>query len=214
MAKAPKAGAVKTRLCPPLSPDEAAALYHCFLRDKVAQVRALAGTTSVVAFTPEDSRALFEELAPGFRLIAQRGADLGSRLLNTLNGLLRDGHRAAVAIDSDTPTLPSGFLRDAVERLSQGTTDVVLGPSDDGGYYLIGMRHAWPVLFENMPWSTAEVLPETLRRAAANGLRVSCLPVWFDVDTGDDLDRLMASMAAGEGEVPVHTRHFLAVRRS
>jgi uncharacterized protein len=209
MAKAPKAGAVKTRLCPPLSPEEAASLYECFLRDKVAQVRTLPGTSGAIAFTPDDSRSLFEELAPGFRLVAQRGDDLGSRLLNTLDTLLRDGDAAAVAIDSDTPNLPTDFLRQAVDLLASRVPDVVLGPSDDGGYYLIGMRHPWPMLFDNMPWSTPAVLPETLRRAEAKGLRVVCLPPWFDVDTPADLERLIAALADGADEAPAHTRRLL-----
>src|SRR2546428_5386845 len=172
MAKAPKPGEVKTRLCPPLSLEEAASLYDCFLRDKVAQVRALGGATGVIAFTPDESRSLFEAIAPGFRLIAQRGADLGSRLLNSLGALLREGYVGAVAIDSDTPNLPTDYLRQAVELLGKRATDVVVGPSDDGGYYLIGVRQAWPAPFDPMPWSTAEVLPETLRRAAAQGVPV------------------------------------------
>ena len=213
MAKAPTAGQVKTRLCPPLSPDEAAELYRCFLLDKVAQVRALAGASAVIAFTPEDGRSLFERLAPGFQLIAQRGADLGSRLLNSLDGLLRDGYAAALVIDSDTPTLPTQFMRRAVDLVVAPGIDLVLGPSDDGGYYLIGMRTPWPALFERIPWSTAEVLPETLRRAEAKGLRVACLPPWFDVDTPADLERLSAALAGADGEAPRHTRRFLAERR-
>jgi uncharacterized protein len=212
MAKAPRAGAVKTRLCPPLSPDDAAALYDCFLRDKVTQLRTLAGATGVVAFTPDDSRRLFEEIAPGFQLIAQRGADLGSRLLNCLGALLREGYDGAIAVDSDTPTLPIDYLRQAVEVLSWPTTDVVVGPSDDGGYYLIGVRHAWPALFEAMPWSTPHVLPETLRRAEAKGLRVECLPAWFDVDTAEDLQRLILSLTERDDEAPAHTRRFLRRR--
>ncbi len=213
MAKAPRPGEVKTRLCPPLSPEEAAGLYDCFLRDKVAQVRTLAGAAGVIAFTPEDSRSLFETLAPGFRLIPQRGADLGSRLLNSLGALLREGYVGAVAIDSDTPTLPTEYLRQAVTLLSSPATDVVVGPSDDGGYYLIGLRQPWPALFEAIPWSTSEVLPETLRRAEAKGLRVACLPPWFDVDTAPDLERLAASLADADDEPPRHTRHFLRRRR-
>jgi rSAM/selenodomain-associated transferase 1 len=212
MAKAPRAGEVKTRLCPPLSPEEAAGLYDCFLRDKVAQVRSLAGARGVIAFTPDESRGVFEALAPGFGLIPQRGADLGSRLFNSLDGLLRDGHAGAVMIDSDTPTLPTEFLREAVALLSSPATDVVVGPSDDGGYYLIGMRQVHMALFERMPWSTPQVLPETLRRAEAKGLRVTCLPTWFDVDTAADLDRLVAALAARDGGAPSHTREFLARR--
>ncbi|HEV8584895.1 MAG TPA: TIGR04282 family arsenosugar biosynthesis glycosyltransferase [Methylomirabilota bacterium] len=212
MAKAPRAGEVKTRLCPPLEPGAAAGLYECFLKDKVAQVRTLAGARGVIAFTPEDSRGVFEALAPGFRLIAQRGADLGSRLFNGLDELLRDGHPAAIAIDSDTPTLPTEFLRRAIELLANPATDVVVGPSDDGGYYLIGMRHAHAALFERMPWSTPEVLPETLRRAEAKGLRVACLPPWFDVDTPADLDRLMGALTARESSAASHTADFLRQR--
>jgi rSAM/selenodomain-associated transferase 1 len=212
MAKAPRAGEVKTRLCPPLSPEEAAGLYSCFLRDKVAQVRTLAGATGAIAFTPDDSRGLFEEIAPGLRLLPQRGADLGSRLLNSLGMLLREGHVGAIAVDSDTPNLPTDYLRQAVDVLASPATDVVVGPSDDGGYYLIGVRHAWPALFDDMPWSTPQVLSETLRRADARGLNVACLPAWFDVDTGDDLQRLIGSLTDRDDEAPLHTRRFLRRR--
>ena len=212
MAKAPRAGAVKTRLCPPLSPADAADLYACFLRDKIAQVEAVTGATGVVAFTPEESRSEFEALAPGFRLIEQLGADLGERLRNSLDALLGDTYAGAVAIDSDTPTLPTAFLEQAVSLLSGPGPDVVVGPSDDGGYYLIGVRRPAPFLFERMPWSTAAVLPETLRRAEAKGLQVARLPVWFDVDTPADLDRLCDELAGGDGP-PMHTRNFFLRRR-
>ena len=211
MAKAPRAGAVKTRLCPPLSPADAADLYACFLRDKIAQVEAVTGATGVVAFTPEESRSEFEALAPGFRLIEQLGADLGERLRNCLDALLGDAYAGALAIDSDTPTLPTAFLEQAVSLLSGPGADVVVGPSHDGGYYLIGVRRPAPFLFERMPWSTPAVLPETLRRAEAKGLQVARLPVWFDVDTPADLDRLRAELAGSDGP-PMHTRNFFARR--
>ncbi len=209
MAKAPRPGEVKTRLCPPLSPAEAAELYRCFLLDKVAQVRSIDGATAVLAFTPDTDRHTFETLAPGVSLLAQRGDDLGSRLLNGLDELLRGGHVAALAIDSDTPTLPTDFLRQAIDLVVEPGVDVVLGPTEDGGYYLIGMRTAWPSLFAAMPWSTAEVFPETIRRAEAQGLRVACLPCWFDVDRGDDLDRLVALVRRGAADDAHHTRLFL-----
>lgn len=209
MAKAPRPGEVKTRLCPPLSPAEAAELYRCFLLDKVAQVRSVDGATAVLAFTPDTDRRTFEALAPGVSLLAQRGDDLGSRLLNGLDDLLRGGHAGALAIDSDTPTLPTDFLRQAIDLVVTPGIDVVLGPTEDGGYYLIGMRTVWPSLFAAMPWSTAEVFPETIRRAEAHGLRVACLPSWFDVDTGDDLDRLVALVRRGDADDAHHTRLFL-----
>jgi len=212
MAKAPRAGEVKTRLCPPFSPSEAAELYHCFLRDKIAQVRGLAGASPVIAFTPADGRSLFEGLAPGFRLIPQEGADLSSRLLNSLDQLVGEGHVGALLIDSDTPTLPADFLRRAVDLVATPEIDLVLGPSDDGGYYLIGMRTVRPTLFREIPWSTADVLSETIKRAEAERLRIACLPPWFDVDTPGDLARLSASIAETDVEGPAHTRRFLLGR--
>jgi len=212
MAKAPQGGEVKTRLCPPLSLADAAELYRRFLLDKIEQVRALRAAGLAVAYTPTEARAFFEEIAPGFILVPQLGADLGSRLANTLDTLLKRGHQAALAIDSDTPTLPLRFLRQALDLVTTPEIDVVLGPTEDGGYYLIGFRTVHRELFEAMAWSTSQVLPETLRRADAKGLRVACLPTWYDIDTPDDLARLQAALAASDGEAPRHTRKFLLER--
>lgn len=209
MAKAPIGGQVKTRLCPPLSPDEAAELYRCFLLDKIEQVQALERARSVIAYAPEHAGELFEALAPHLSLLPQRGPDLGDRLIGVLDGLLTSGHRGAMAIDSDTPTLPVSLLQQAVDRLSDSGVDVVVGPTEDGGYYLIGVRAPQPELFVDMPWSTADVLPETLRRAARRKLRLVQLPPWYDVDTPDDLGRLRADLVRAEPRVAAHTRRFL-----
>ena len=206
VAKAPKSGAVKTRLCPPLRPREAAALARCFLRDKIAQVRGLTGVTPVVAFTPASERPLFERLAPGFTLIPQRGPDLGSRLRSLLATLLRGGHRAALAIDSDTPTLPPTLLQRAIDLTASGDVDLVLGPAEDGGYYLIGVRADHPALFHAIPWSTPSVLETTLARARAAGLRSACLSAWFDVDTPEDLARLRAALLDTPHAAPLTSR--------
>lgn len=212
MAKAPRAGEVKTRLCPPLTGEEAAELYRSFLLDKIEQVRSLEGTSRAIAYTPEDSRAFFEEVAPDFVLMPQRGRDLGRRLAAVFAQLFDEGYAAAVLIDSDTPTLPREFLARALDLVAAPSSDVVLGPSEDGGYYLIGLRAARPQLFEDMAWSTPRVLPETTRRAQALGLRVAWLPPWFDVDTKEDLERLRASVATLDGAEPRHTRRFLCRR--
>ena len=196
MAKAPRPGEVKTRLCPPLLPADAAVLYRCFLLDKIAAVGALANAQPTLAYTPADARAEFAALAPGFALVPQQGPDLGARLHATLEALLAAGHAGAVAVDSDTPTLPRDFLQQAVDSLAGPGPDVVLGPTEDGGYYLIGVRAAHRELFDGVPWSTPQVLEVTLRRAAGAGLRVERLPVWFDVDTPDDLERLRAALPA------------------
>jgi rSAM/selenodomain-associated transferase 1 len=212
MAKAPQAGEVKTRLCPPLSLSDAAELYRRFLLDKIEQVTTLRAASLAIAYTPAEARAFFEEVAPGFVLVQQRGADLGDRLANSLGELLNRGHHGAMAIDSDTPTLPVGFLQQAVDLVTTPGIDVVLGPTLDGGYYLIGLRAMHRELFEAMAWSTSAVLPETIRRADAMGLRVACLPPWYDIDTPEDLGRLRAELAAPGGDAPRHTRIFLLER--
>lgn len=212
MAKVPRPGAVKTRLCPPLLAAEAAALYRCFLLDKIASVGALADAHPVIAYTPEDAQVEVAPLAPGFTLVAQQGSDLGARLYATLGSLLGAGHPAAIAVDSDTPTLPLDFLQQAVDLLSRPGPDVVLGPTEDGGYYLIGVRAPHRELFEDVPWSTSEVLEVTLRRAAKAGLQTACLPSWFDVDTAQDLERLRTSLADTPGTAS-RTSGWLASRR-
>jgi rSAM/selenodomain-associated transferase 1 len=214
MAKAARQGQVKTRLCPPLSPPQAAELYRCFLLDKIAQVNALTEAMPVISYSPADARAWFEPLTPAhFTLVPQLGNDLGARLLSTFERLFHLGYTQVLAIDSDTPTLPTVFLAHALEHLARPATDVVLGPTEDGGYYLIGLRQPYPQLFANMPWSTTHVLPETLRRSAAEGLQVTCVEAWFDIDTPADLARLTASLADLDHNQAQHTRRFLQEQR-
>jgi uncharacterized protein len=214
MAKAPRPGAVKTRLCPPLLAAEAAALYRCFLLDKIAAVQALSGVRPMVAYTPDEAQAEFAVLAPDFALVPQRGPDLGARLHTTLASLLAAGHPGAIAVDSDTPTLPREFLQQAVDCLTGPGPDVVLGPTEDGGYYLIGVRAANRALFDDMPWSTSAVLEITLRRAAAAGLQTVCTPAWFDVDTPDDLRRLRTVLDGGRSAAEAgETARFLTSLR-
>ncbi len=212
MAKAPRAGEVKTRLCPPFSTTEAAELYRCFLLDKIEQVRMLEKASPAIAYTPDEGRIFFEELAPDFFLFPQRGPDLGSRLANSFDQLFAQGYGGAMAIDSDTPTLPAPYLQQALDLIATPAVDLVLGPSEDGGYYLIGLRKLYRDLFEDMAWSTAQVMPETTRRAEIQGLKVACLPTWFDIDTANDLERLKASLHSPEGDAARHTRGFFKER--
>jgi len=209
MAKAPRPGEVKTRLCPPLSHGEAAELYRCFLLDKIAQINTLQGATPAVSYSPEESGSLFEALTPAhFLLIPQRGDGLGARLLSTFDQLFQQGYTPVMVIDSDTPTLPTTYLEQALGFFADRETDVVLGPTEDGGYFLIGLRQSYPVLFAHMPWSTAQVTPETLRRAAQHGLTVACTASWYDVDTPDDLTRLAQSLDQVQDGLARHTRRL------
>jgi rSAM/selenodomain-associated transferase 1 len=214
MAKAPRVGTVKTRLCPPLQATEAADLARCFLLDAVERVAAVVGVRPIVAYAPVEARAEFEASAPGFALIAQRGADLGERQARLVEDILALGHEAALLIGTDSPTLPPEMIDEAVSLVMAPAVDVVVGPTEDGGYYLIGLRAPCPGLFEVMPWSTGAVLSLTLERARRLGLRAACLPTWYDVDTGADLARLESAVRALAGPRPRHTRGFLARRGS
>jgi hypothetical protein len=143
-------------------------------------------------------------------LLPQQGDDLTARLLSMFATLFGLGYTGVIATDSDSPTLPLQFLQQAVDLLANPEVDVVLGPSADGGYYLIGLRQVYPVLFEDMPWSTSVVCAETLRRAESAGLRVVCLPSWFDIDTAADLERLRQQMAEMGEAAPRYTRQFFS----
>jgi uncharacterized protein len=204
MAKDPRPGRVKTRLCPPLTLDTAARLYRCFLLDVLDAVAGVPGVDPVVAYTPPEARQEFVRISNGaFRLVPQEGADLGARLENSFRVLFGDGYHRVAAVSTDSPDLPPEFLRDAFLRLDRAP--VVIGACPDGGYYLIGMARLIPELFREMPWSTERVVPETERRAAALGLGVARLPVWHDVDTAADLARLCRAAAENgwpEGRAP------------
>ena len=214
MAKAPRAGHVKTRLVPPLTREEAAELYRCLLLDKIFQVGTLSGVDPYLAYTPPEARAQMASLAPqDFTLIPQAGSDLGDRLHRLSAILLERGHPGVIIIDSDTPTLPSTYLLDALDRIQSKGTDLVLGPAEDGGYYLIGLKRPCWSLFDSIPWSGPSVLSETLRRASAQRLEVATLPTWFDVDTASDLLRLRNDLATNGGGLAPHTRAFLFDRQ-
>jgi len=217
MAKAPLAGEVKTRLVPPLTPTEAAALNVCFLRDMSTNIKSISETVTasgLVVYTPAGSEAAFDGILPdGFKLLAQRGPSLGERLCNATDDLLREGYGAVCLINSDSPTLPRSILVQAIESLAREGDRVVLGAADDGGYYLIGLKQAHKNLFDRIAWSTADVLARTKQRAAEINLPVELLPSWYDVDDAQTLDRLCEELffiLPSDGAYPApHTRAFL-----
>jgi rSAM/selenodomain-associated transferase 1 len=208
MAKDPRAGQVKTRLCPPLTPDVAARLYRCFLLDVLDLVAGLPGVDPVIAFSPPDAREEFSRLTSGrFLLMPQQGTDLGARLENSFRVLFQQGYDRVAAVSTDSPDLPVEYLHEAFFRLL--IAPVVLGPCPDGGYYLIGLSSLIPELFRDMPWSTDRVVPETDVRARGMGLALSYLPEWHDVDTLTDLNRLVVELTGvgrSESRAPRTTR--------
>ncbi len=208
VAKRPAPGQTKTRLTPPFTPDEAAQLYERFLLDTLDLMRGVKEAKPILSYLPEDADDYFRRLAPDFDLIQQQGDDLGERLDNALTHCLTHGFDRAVIMDSDSPTLPAEFLSRAFTALE--AADVVLGPCDDGGYYLIGLKRPAPRLLREVRMSTPDVARDTLALAAEEGLAVSQLPTWYDVDTAAELDRLGAELATLPAHRAKHTCAFLA----
>lgn len=209
MAKRPAVGRSKTRLCPPLTPQQAAELAEALLRDSLALGTSLADTALAVAVTPPAEIAYFEALAPPqTHLLPIPAADVGEALDKTLTALLAAGFSHALAFNADGPSAPSALFPLAFTLLE--THDVVYGPSADGGYWLVGLKTPQPSLFYDIPWSTPEVMRNSLQRAAAAGLRTALLPEWYDVDTPEDLTRLTRELEALPPTALAHTRAFLA----
>jgi hypothetical protein len=212
IAKSPLRGQVKTRLCPPLTPDQAAELYRAFLLDTLALINTVSGVEPAVLFTPTEAEADFRSFTPAhFFFVPQRGADLGERLPNGLHDFFALGYAAAVIMDSDSPTLPRAYLQELFTLLAKPTCDVVLGPCADGGYYAVGMKRTHREIFQRITWSTDVVLEETLQRARDAQLSVALAPTWYDIDQGEALARLQTELKTLPASLATHTR---AVMRS
>ena len=200
--KTPMSGASKTRLSPPLRPDECAAISACFIRDLGRTIAALAaggGVTGYALYTPRGSESSLLSLLPdGFKLMPQVEGGFGERLLHGAIDLLAAGHSGAILINSDSPTLPPSILREASDAVRRGN-NVVLSPAYDGGYTLIGLSQPHARLFDEIPWSTSDVYRLTLERAREIGLPVATAPGWYDVDDATSLRMLEAELA---GERP------------
>ncbi len=200
MAKASKPGRTKTRLSPPLTGEEAAAFNTAFLRDIAAnllQVGASASVAGYMAFGPPGESAFFDFLPPQIGLFEAWRPNFGACLSDTIVELLRRGHGAACVLNADSPTLPPAFLAQAAAVLAEPGDRAVLGPSGDGGYYLLGLKQHHARLFEDIDWSTERVAGQTLERAAEIGLAVHVLPTWYDVDDADALATLRGELFDG-----------------
>jgi rSAM/selenodomain-associated transferase 1 len=212
MAKQPAVGQTKTRMCPPLAPAEAAALYEAMLRDTISLAARLCTVQLAIAITPPEAIESFRLISPPDALLLPvSGRDIGDCLNQVLGGLLATGYTRALALNSDGPTLPASYLSTSFALLEGA--DVVLGPSEDGGYYLIGLKEPRPELFRDIAWSTTTVTAQTLACAETLGLRVALLPPWYDVDTDADLERLRAELEVLPREALFHTRRFFAAHQ-
>ncbi len=200
-AKAPIPGQVKTRLTPALTEDEAATLHGSFVLDTLERTKAAVGRFKLpvdrfLACAPSSSHVFFRimEARHGVTLLDQQGEDLGIRMHHAFDSLFRRGYQRICLVGTDVPSLPLTYYRDAMEALVHH--DVVIGPANDGGYYLIGLTRPHHDLFINIPWSTDGVMTRTQQKAITAGLRVSLLPPWSDVDTIANLEALIGESAA------------------
>ena len=222
MTKAPRPGNVKTRLVPPLTNEEAAHLNRCFLQDTGAEISVCcsgltAPTSRVIAhgvavYTPVGAELDYADILPAdFSLLPQRGENFGERLYFAAEDLFKCGFDTVCLIDSDSPTVPAENFTRAIELLSLPGDRVVLGPCDDGGYYLIGLKQLHREVFEGIAWSTERVFEQTRQRAAQIGVGVHELPRGFDVDDRTSLSRLCDELLGKNTRASVapQTREFL-----
>lgn len=215
MAKAPRTGSVKTRLVPPLTHDQARALSASFLKDTTENIAAAAQAAAIdgyIAYAPAGAAALFDGmLAPGTGLVLADGAiptpprveGFGRSLLHAAEALFAQGYASVCLLNSDSPTLPTSLLRQAADALARPGDRIVLGPAEDGGYYLLGMKAPHAHLFEDVEWSTPRVADQTRARGVALGLEAVELAPWYDVDDRAALVRLLAELSgvAASGKI-------------
>lgn len=188
MSKAPVPGLVKTRLSPQLTAEKAAECYDCLLKDRISRMALLDDIELAVAYTPASAAAYFSALIPDqFHQFVQQGETLSDRLNRLIADRFAEGYGAVLIIDSDTPDLNNKMINKSFQLLV--SNDLVYGPSRDGGYYLVGMKKHYPELFNDIPWSSTDVLKISLKIAGQLGLQTALLPALDDIDTYDDLTR-------------------------
>lgn len=211
-AKAPIPGQVKTRLCPPLTPDEAATLHGSFVIDTLERTKTAVSKLKLpldryLACSPSATHVFFKimEERQGVKLLDQVGDNLGTRMNQAFQTLFAQGYRQVILMGTDVPTLPLEYMKQAFTSLENH--DLVLGPAFDGGYYLIGLKRMAPELFSDIPWSTDQVLSLTQKNAEGIGLKAFLISPWRDVDTLADLEAFIEACAAETGK-PKNERSF------
>jgi rSAM/selenodomain-associated transferase 1 len=207
MAKEPAVGSTKTRLTPPLSPAQAAALYEALLKDTIALSASMRGIDLTIAVTPSDATGYFERISPPkAHLLPVDCEHIGDCLSQVIARLLGKGYPKVCALNSDGPSLPAKHIHRAFDLLDDH--DVVFGPNEDGGYYLLGLKQLHTEIFTGIPWSTSQVLPQTLDKVKAMGLRAALLTPWYDVDSIADVARLQREVESLPLDRLVHTRRY------
>ncbi len=214
MTKVPRAGNVKTRLQPFLSPAECETLAEAFLADAISKVRGVCDRL-IVAFAPENEKSYFDKFtAENLTLVAQRGADLGEKMFQAFEFAFDSNSNAnALIIGTDSPTFPVEFIESAFDFLEKNA-ETVLGTTDDGGFYLLGLRENHSPIFEDVEWSSPQVFTQTTRNIERLKLTLQLVPAWYDVDAPEDLRRLRDEFSQSERarKIAPQTFHWLLER--
>ncbi|KHE90282.1 MAG: TIGR04282 family arsenosugar biosynthesis glycosyltransferase [Candidatus Scalindua rubra] len=211
-AKNPISGKVKTRLTPYINPTEAAELYQAFITDIVSNIHKLKCEQVTIAYTPSNAEAAFHSICgQSVDYLPQKGDNLGERMKNAFMYSFDKGSKRTVIIGTDSPTLPSSYIQKAFDALKE--VPVTVGPTFDGGYYLIGLSGQNYAIFDGIDWSTSKVFGQTLTRIQAINKQLYVLPPWYDVDTPDNLEflrsHILSMKMSGTSELPNKTMQFL-----
>jgi rSAM/selenodomain-associated transferase 1 len=213
-AKNPVPGKVKTRIIPHITPIDAAELYKAFIADIVSNTLKLKCERIVIAYAPLNSQATFHRMCgQSINYIPQEGDDLGERMKNAFSYTFNKGSKRTVIIGTDSPTLPMSYIRKAFSVLEE--KPVTIGPTFDGGYYLIGLSEQNDDIFDGIEWSTSTVFSQTLAKIKAMNKELYLLPPWYDVDTPEDLkflrSHIFAMKLSGALDIPINTMQFLKI---
>ena len=206
MAKAPRPGAVKTRLAPCLSPEAVTAFYCCLLDDTLALVRSLGDVEVAIMCPDSDVNELAKLAGSAATVVAQKGEGLAAGLTSVFVHFAEHLQRRTIAFNSDSPHLPRRVLEEAFETLA--AHDVVIGPTHDGGYYLVGAKFSYPALFARDGMGTSTALERLVSRARTLGLSVGFADPFYDIDVPEDLTRLAAELRLAPARAP-HTAVWL-----
>ncbi len=195
MTKVPDVAEVKTRLRPILSHDQCSSLAKCFLLDMVAKAEHICGNV-IVAFSPKSGRQQLRDIiGEGLQIVPQEEGDLGERLVAVIDKAFALGFGPVIMTGTDSPTLPYEYIANAIEYLQIHENGITLGPTDDGGYYLIGVSKKLDGIFQDVTWSSDKVFAQTISNIKKiEGIDLLTLPQWYDVDEPDDLIRLQAEL--------------------
>ncbi len=211
-AKAPISGMVKTRLQPQISPGHSAMLQEAMIKDAIAKMDGIKKVEKFIYFWPKEEKSIFESLVANlsFKLCCQRGVDLGEKMENSFKYLFRQGFSKILIIGVDSPTFPVEYINKAYEKLNK--TELVIGPSADGGYYLIGLKEKAYPLFSGVEWGSSKVLLQTEELIRKHKIKLSLLPVHYDIDTFEDIIFLRTHLRLlkdSNDYIPVHTMKLL-----